>query len=183
MTLRAATTKRFGGMVSEAFADPSLHDVPEAELATAIVHLATQARVTFVQSTYQDLLATGGSALFAPELRRALNGVYDSQRRWEEHSVTFPDAFLRKLRRVVPFELQAQVQGRDCSLEGINCELDPELLGSVISNLDTLRDDPDFLGDLSEYLWWTDRSGRMAESVRENLRELVAYLETLSGVE
>lgn len=183
MTLRAATTKRFGAMVTDAFTNPGSYDVAEDELATALVHLATQARVTFVQSTYQDLLATGGSALFAPELRRALNSVYDSQRRWEEHSVTFPDAFLNRLRRVIPFELQAEVQGRECSLNGLNCELDPQLLATVIGNLDTLRDDPDFLGDLSEYLWWTDRSGRMAEGLRESLLELVAHLETISAVE
>lgn len=181
MALRAATTKRFGAMVADAFATPGSNDVTEHELATALVHLATQARVTFVQSTYQDLLATGGSALFDPELRRALSGVYDAQRRWEEHSVTFPDGLLSTLRRVIPVELQAGVRDRECSLEGLDCDLDPQLLDRVIANLDTFRDDSDFLGDLSEYLWWTDRSGSMAEGLRENLLAMVANLESLSA--
>jgi hypothetical protein len=176
MMLRAETTKRFGAMVRDDFASSGSHATPDDSLATALTHLATQSRVTFVQSTYQDLLATGSSALFDPELRRRLNSVYDSQRRWEEHSLTFPSALLEKLRRVVPFELQEQVTSRDCSLEGRDCAFDAQLLASVVESIQVLRDDPDFLGALNEYLWWTDRSGRNAQGLREQILETVALI-------
>ena len=182
MAERAETTKRFGAMVRNAFGQSGSSMTVDDSLATALTHLATQARVTFVQSTYQDLLATGSSALFDPELRRRLNSVYDSQRRWEEHSLTFPTALLERLRQVVPYELQEQVRSSDCSLRGQGCELDAELLALVIESIELLRADPDFLGALNEYLWWTDRSGSNARALREQILEAVSLLQSASEV-